>query len=295
MNKQISLFKTIIGIIGLSILLGGGYFIYGSFFQREVDSMARNAPIESTIISINKRQPMPVAVGLAAGIAYDSDNDLFFISTDQPQTLRNIPEAQVHVLNSDLDTVEATTLLTTDGDLEGIAYIGNSTAVAISEIGTLIYLQYDGAGGLVEQRRVTALDDTATHKLGSLAADPVGEHLYSAEKEGTKTIYQFDYAGNLLNSFELTIPDSFASSRAYSLDTDYTIAGMTYADGFLYIFSEAYSTIFKFDLASQQVTEVIGVESLPEVAGITAKGGELVFVGDFESYLPTPVFHIASR
>jgi len=282
-------------VVLICALLAGSYFVYAMYFQHEVDSVAQNGPLESQIINQDRQLPLLAEIQYAAGITYDKDNDRFFISTDQPHTLRTIPEAYVYTLNNNLDQIEFALKLETDGDLEGITYIGDNTVVAVSETGTLIYLQANIDITLVEQKRVAIFNDSQAHKLGSLAYDAQNQHLYTAEKEGSKTIYKLDRDGTLLDSFALQVGDTIASNRAYSIETDYTIAGMTYADGTLCIHSEAYSTIFKLDVATQQLTEVLGVDKLPEVAGITVKGNQFYFVGDFENYLPTPQIHVASR
>jgi hypothetical protein len=66
---------------------------------------------------------------------------------------------------------------------------------------------------------------------------------------------------------------------------------MTFGNNHLYIFSEAYSTIFKFNPESKRVVAVYGVNDIHESAGITLKEGVAYLVGDFESYLPAPSFY----
>ena len=84
------------------------------------------------------------------------------------------------------------------------------------------------------------------HKLGSLAYDPVNERLYSAGKEGKKIIYKINRDGKLLRSIEFSVGD-ISAKREFDIAKDYTIAGMAFGNQHLYIFSEAYSTIFKFN------------------------------------------------
>jgi uncharacterized protein YjiK len=295
MKKLNPSFKIIVIIAVFVILLTGGGLIYLLFFQQEVDSVALNGPLEVKIISLNMQLPLQEQIQLAAGIAYDNDNGRFFISTDEPHTLFTKHEAYIYVLNTNLNKIETTIKLIPDGDLEGITYIGENTIAVASELGTLLYLHDEGGNKFVEQKRVSIFSDGQDHKLGSLAYDTSNQHLYTAEKEGKKTIYKLNREGTLLDSFEPQLADHIISKRAYSLDTDYTIAGMTYADGYLYIFSEAYSTIFKFRITTQKVEEVIGVDQLPEAAGITVKDNQFYFVGDFEDYLPAPQIHIASK
>lgn len=269
------------------IFLSGGYYVL--FAQPEVDSTARNGPLESEMISQAGQLPLLAEAQLAAGMAYDFEHDRFLISTDEPHTLLPQHEASVFWLNSDLSEVIAEIRLPVDGDLEGMAYLGGNTAVTVSEVGTLIYLHVDEGHGLSEQKRTAIFDDGQTHKLGSLAYDSDNQHLYTAEKVGKKTIYQLDRDGNLLTSFTLQA----ANDPASSVENAYTIAGMSYSDGYLYIFSEAYATIFKLNVTTREVEQVLGVAQLPEAAGITIKDNQFYIVGDLENYLPDPQIHIA--
>jgi uncharacterized protein YjiK len=269
-------------VILISVL---GYFL---FFSKELDDIAENGPIRSQIIS--KMDQIPLFKNmLAAGVSWDYDNDRFFISTDQPHGLFTEKVASFYVVNNTLDQILYSKDLETDGDLEGIAYIGNNEIAMISEVGTIVYLEEKNSAWK-EKRRVSILNKNDRHKLGSLAYDPVNELLYSAEKEGQKVIYQISRDGKLQNSFELSV-EGIDTNRKFDISKDYTIAGMTFSNKHLYIFSEAYSTIFKFNPESKRVVAVYGVNDIHESAGITLKEGVAYLVGDFESYLPAPSFY----
>lgn len=288
--KKILTRKTTGILILLSILFlaGGGYYLL--FAQPEVDSAARNGPLESEMINQTSQLPLLAEAQLAAGIAYDFEHDRFLISTDEPHTLLPQHEASVFWLNSALTEIIAEIKLPVDGDLEGMAYLGGNTAVTVSEVGTLIYLHVDDDHGVIEQKRTAIFADGQAHKLGSLAYDSDNQHLYTAEKVGSKTIYQLDREGNLLSSFTLQLPNDTANS----VENAYTIAGMSYTDGYLYLFSEAYATIFKLNVHTQEVEQIWGVDQLPEAAGITIKDNQFYIVGDQENYLPVPQIHIVN-
>jgi hypothetical protein len=66
---------------------------------------------------------------------------------------------------------------------------------------------------------------------------------------------------------------------------------MTFGNQHLYIFSEAYSTIFKYNPETKKVASVYGVKNIHESSGITLKERVAYLVGDFESYLPAPSFY----
>ena len=142
----------------------------------------------------------------------------------------------------------------------------------------------------VGQKRVLETEFITSPMILSVTYDPVSEQLYSAEKEGKKIIYQISRNGKLLNHFEFSAGD-IDSKRDFDMNKDYTIAGMTFGNQHLYIFSEAYSTIFKYSPETRQVINVYGVKNIHESSGITLKRGTAYIVGDFESYLPAPSFY----
>lgn len=275
----------IAGIVLVLVTIVGGYFF---LTQKEVDAIAENGPVESKIISISDPMPMFENI-LAAGISWDYDNDRFFISTDQPHGLFTKKIASFYVVNASLDKILYQKDLETDGDLEGIVYIGDNEVAVISEVGTIYYLK-ENSDGWKETHKVSIFDDNSKHKLGSFAYDSVQKLLYSAEKEGIKIIYQISRNGKLLNRFEFKTGD-IAAKRDFDVTKDYTIAGMTFGNQHLYIFSEAYSTIFKYSPETKRVIGVYGIKNIHESSGITLKGRTAYLVGDFESYLPAPSFY----
>lgn len=275
----------ITGIILIFLMIIFGYIV---FFTKEVDDVAENGPIQSQIIS--KIDQIPLFEGmLAASISWDFDKDRFFISTDQPHGLFRDKIASFYVANDSLDKIIYKKDLVTDGDLEGVAYIGEAEVAIISEVGTLYFLKEIGDEWEVTNK-VSIFNGNGKHKLSSLAYDPVNKRLYSAEKKGRKIIYQISRDGNLLNSFEFDVGD-VVTKREFSMNKDYTIAGMAFDNQHLFIFSEAYSTIFKYNPEDKQLTAVFGIKNIHESAGITLKNGIVYLVGDFEDYLPAPNFY----
>jgi len=275
--------KTIlIGIAIISIL------VFYALTKKEVDDKAVNGPYVSEIIQKTNEIKQPVDM-LYAGISWDYDKDRFFVSTDQPHELFSSGIASFYIFNKTLDTVLFKMDLETNGDLEGISYIGNNEIAIISEAGTLYFLK--------EQNKQWKLTNTISlpaengpYKLASLAYDSKNKHLYTAQKEGKKIIYKMDREGKLLKHFTLEVKNNRTNAKA-SIESDYTISGMTFNKEHLYIFSEAYSTIFKFNPKTKHVDNIYGVENIHESAGITIKKGSIYLVGDFESYLPKPSFY----
>jgi len=275
-------------LLGLVLVVIIAVVVYSMIFQKEVDDVAENGPIQSQIIS--KIDQIPLFEGiLAASISWDYDKDRFFISTDQPHGLFTDNIASFYVVDNSLDKILYKMDLDTDGDLEGISYIGHGEVAIISEVGTVYYLKENDNEWKVTNR-ISIFDGDGKHKLSSLAYDPLNKQLYTAEKEGKKIIYQISRNGNLINSFEFNVGDAVAN-REFDISKDYTIAGMTYGNRHLYIFSEAYSTIFKYNQETKHLVKVYGVKGIHESSGITLKNGVAYLVGDFEDYLPAPNFY----
>ena len=177
-------------IIGVTLVVLVGLVSYFLLFGEEVDDNSQNGPIQVEPISVLEQIPLFEGV-LAAGISWDYDKDRFFLSTDQPHRLFAEKIASFYVINNTLDKILVTKELNTDGDLEGIAYIGDGEVAAISEAGTIYYLKENEDNNEWENTHsVSIFNGGGSHKLGSLAYDPINKLLYSAEKEGEKIVYR---------------------------------------------------------------------------------------------------------
>lgn len=288
-------FASAAAIIGISLSVIAIYIVYDFRYGIELDSRAEYGPLNARMLTVDDNFDIPVEINLAAGLSYDADNDWFLVSTDEPHTLLPVHQARVFVLDSTFTSILRSHYVQSDSDLEGITTMGSGRIATLSELGKLTFLQDDGADGLTEIAHFKVFDEGG-HKLGSLAYDHTNHHFYTAEKEGGKTIYKIDEQGKLLESFELRMPKTFAEAadECFNFDDDYTIAGMQYIDEKLYIFSEAYSTVFVMEISTQQITDVIGFPHLPESSGMTIRNGKIYFIGDQEDYLPAPKLHVAA-
>jgi uncharacterized protein YjiK len=275
-NTQTTKFVATSLLIALLMVAGGLYYL---FLMPEVDSVAQNAPLDSKIVSIEQQIELESQITAPSGIAYDYDHQQFLVITDN---------SEFFVLKEDLSEVRFKSTLQDRLEKEGITYIGDNQAVLLSEDGTVLFMQESEEHKWVESRR-QAKHFAPSGPLGSAAYDRVNQHIYTANKRGEKVIYQLDREGKLIDSFPLRLSDQLTAQQAYDLTTDYTVAGMTYSDGYLYLLSEAYSTIFKLNVETREVDELFGVNEMLESAGITAKDQHTFYViGDAEAYLPKP-------
>lgn len=273
-----SRFTQIVVFITLLVVTSAIYYL---FFKVEVDSVAQNAPLNSKLVSVEQKIDLIEGINAPSGIAYDEQHERFLVITD---------DYHFFVLNTELNEILFQHKFQDRIEKEGITYLGDHQAVILAENGTLVFMEDSGDNNWRERERVSF---TPSGMLGSAAYDSVNQHIYTANKRGEKLIYKLDREGNLIERFPLHIAEPITANRAYDLTNDYTIAGMTYRDGQLYLFSEAYSTVFQLDVGSQEVTEVFGVQNMLESAGITAKDEHTFYViGDAEYYLPRPPIYV---
>ncbi len=262
----------------LLVVMGGVYF---QFFAKELDANADNSPIKSQKVRLQKKVLMDKSLSLAAGIAYDQYHDRFFVSTDLPHTLFPKQEAQVFMLDKNLQKIQAPFALKTAGDLEGIAVIDKTTLKVLSDTGELFTVSVGQDNSMTVVATNSVFSDKAPHKLSSLAFD--GKYLYSAEKEGEKIFYKLSLDGELIKQFKL---------KDFPAEKEFTVAGMTLRGGFLYVLSEAYSTLFKVDLSDETIVTSAGIQQMNECAGITTDETLFYCVGDAESYIPEQNFFV---
>lgn len=256
---------------------------YSVLSAKEVNDVSIDSPHPAFQLEPVNTQPM-VKDYLASSMAYNFDSKEFLMTSDHPHELFADPISTLMVLADDLITVKQTLDIPSDSDLEGLAYVGDDLAIAISEKGTIYRLQREDAGwSLLDSKKGLAGKVT---KVASLAANLDDGKLYSAEKEGSKNLYVMDMQGQLERTIKLSIDNPKGD---YSLDDDYTISGLAFQGNDLYILSEAYSTIFKFDIRSEKIVAAYGLKNTHEVGGLTIRGGSFVTAGDVESYLPDPV------
>ncbi|MGF1765162.1 hypothetical protein [Aliivibrio kagoshimensis] len=267
--------------VGLLALLTVG--AYSLLTGKEVNDISTDSPHSSIQLASSSTYLM-VKDYLASSMAYNQDTREFLMTSDHPHTLFAEPISTLMVLADDLVTVKQTLDIPSDSDLEGLAYVGNNMAIAISEKGTIYRLKNDGEKwSLLDSKK--GLIGQVT-KVASLATDVEADKLYTAEKEGKKNLYIMDMQGQLERTIELKFDNP---AGAYSLESDFTIAGLTYHNGYLYMLSEAYSTVFKFDLKTEKIIQAYGLSDSHEMGGLTFRDGHFVTAGDAESYLPDPV------
>jgi uncharacterized protein YjiK len=266
----------------LVIVSIGGYLIFGS--TKELDDVAAHAPYKSKLVLPQKRIRMPENY-LASGITFDWDSNQYVMLSDHPHTLFSEKISTLKVVDESMKKVVQTAPVPSDSDIEGVAYVGSGVINAISESG-MLYVVAKSQGDWALKETKQGLSGIAK-KVSSLAFDTDNRHLYTAEKEGEKILYKLDLEGKIMDSVILTLPEG---SQNASLHRDFTISGLAYDDGKVLIISEAYSTIFVYSLADNKIVHSIGLNKTHEVSGITINANKIITLGDFEDYLPEPVF-----
>jgi len=273
--------KKVIGVISIILILLIIGIIYVQFFSKELDANSHNSPIESEKITLQDKLLMNEKLTLSAGFAYDRYNDRFFISTDTPHSIFVKKEAQIFILDKSLKNIISSTVMQTEGDLEGMVVIDKNTLKILSDSGELftILVNEDNSMEVVSSKQI--FTDNKKHKPGSLTFD--GKNLITAEKEGRKIFYKLSLDGEILEQFKL---------KDFPNETEFTISGMTSSNGYVYVLSEAYSTIFKIYIEKKIIEKSYEIQEMNECSGITSDGELFYCVGDGESYIPEQNFYI---
>lgn len=270
---------TVIGVAAVS-----GYAIFDRI--PEVDPAPANAPIANLELLQGKSVAFDAAVRDPAGITWMADSGTYLVSTDN----REVAE-----VSADFSTVlwrftVAPTPFGT-GDTEGVAYLGQGRAAVVGERGVVVLLarQADGWG---ETARFAIDGMVAGTQLGSAAYDPETRTLYTAQKTGQKRLYAIDLTTRTVEVIDMTLASTLdvAGGRDWS---EFTIAGMGFENGALLANSEAFSSVLQIQ-TSGVVTAVYGIDNINETSGLTMRDGQIVLMGDAESYLPEPPIYLAS-
>jgi len=251
---------------------------------KEVNDVAKDGPYASPLIQSNGTVLMPENY-LASGITYDWDSKEYVMLSDHPHVLNADKISTLMVVDETMKNVVYSTGIPSDSDIEGVGYKGDGVIYSISESG-MIYVLDKESKGWAFRETLPGINGIAT-KVSSLAIDTDSGLMYTAEKEGKKNLYVMNSSGELIETITLVLPQNEFNA---SIDSDYTISGMAYKSGKLIILSEAYSTVFFYDIAKKRIVSSVGLDDTHEAAGIAINGNKLVTVGDQEDYLPAPVF-----
>lgn len=281
----LSIPKTLASVAAIGIAAIGAFTIYQLI--PEVDPIPANGPLATLPMMDGSSTPFGAAVRNPAGITWMADSGTYLVSTDD----RVIAE-----VSADFKTVISQMTLPAaplgTGDTEGVAYLGGNRVAVIGERGVVILMQRSDTGWQ-ETERFAIEGMVKGTQLGSGAYDPDTNTLYTAQKSGEKRLYRINLNTRDTDVIDMTLAPDLAvlANRDWS---EFTIAGLGFADGKLLANSEAFSSVLTVQ-TSGEVTAVHGVSNINEAAGLTVRDDQIVLVGDAESYLPTPPIYLITR
>ncbi len=137
-------------------------------------------------------------------------------------------------------------------------------------------------GGVTELRRDRFATVRARQMFAlSLAYDPAADELITVSVPSPRhqrlVVSRFDGADLLLASEFLPRPAAGLTLRGSERGLgEYVVTAAAVADGLLYAFSAAYSTLLVIDLQSRTVAEAYAVPGIIEPVGLGVRGGDLV-------------------
>lgn len=253
----------------------------------EVDPDPANGPVANIGFVSASQRPLTTEVRNPAGIAYVSDSQTYLVSTDDREFME---------ITSDFSKVISSMTLPVSpnsiGDTEGVAYLGNGEAVAIAENGVVVVLARHN-DGWAEEIRFPIVGFEVGSLLGSATYDPTERILYTAQKTGGKRLYRIDLSEQTSTVVEMRLASHLSekSERSWS---EFTVAGLQFADGHLYGISEAFSSLLTISTAGT-VEAIHGLKNINESSGITIRDGVLTLIGDAEGYLPDPPVYLFNK
>lgn len=179
--------------------------------------------------------------------------------------------------------------------LAGAAFVGDTLAV-LSTNKSYVLLRPDPAadpdrewrhfldtdGGVTELRRSRFATVRARQMyVLSLAYDPAADELITVSvpspRHGRLVVSRFDRVDlTLASEFTPRPGPGLVPSGADRTVAEYVVTGAAVADGLLYAFSAAYSTLLVVDLQTKAVTAAYAVPGLQRPVGLAVRGGQLL-------------------
>lgn len=281
----LSISKTLTSVVLLGIGAIGAFAIYDRI--PEVDPIPTNGPIAALQMKEGRSTRFGAAVPNPAGISWMPDSGTYLVSTDD-RVVAEVSADYGTVLSQ--ITIPASPLGT--GDTEGVAYLGNGRAAVVGENGVVILLQRTDSRWK-ETDRFPIEGMVAGSQLGSAAYDPTTNTLFTAQKTGAKRLYRIDLDTRNVDVVDMVLTQELkvTDGRDWS---EFTIAGLGFADGELLANSEAFSSVLTIQTTGI-VTAVHGIRNINEASGLTVHDDKIVLVGDAESYLPEPPIYLVDR
>lgn len=260
------------------VLAGVAYFLLMGeriVSERELIALHELSPVKGTTLTPTQTWPLPKEAALGSGFTYAPDLNRFYISTDQPHTLKSLFQGRATLVELDHNfNILKTTTIKTGNDLEGCAYIGNGIVYAVDEDAVLYAFNVNNNLELTHTIDLSKRTQGKT-RIGSLAYHD--GNLYFFDKDTPrKNGYVYNLESDTITSYVIDIPQSF------------TIAGAVFIKDTLYLFSEAYSTAFPVTPNHMEINleNVLGFANVEECSGIAVQGDNIYLLGDYEDYIP---------
>ncbi|WP_373635775.1 hypothetical protein [Yoonia sp. SS1-5] len=270
------------GLYALADTRSGVHLVFSTFGIGEYTETRpherADAPLAATPRTVAATVlPLPSKVLQPSGISWDAASGRFALVTDQ---------ADLFILPSDLSGVQDATVVQA-GPL--LLRQGHTETVTMAD--GAIYI----AGGHSHIKQWSYLDEA--WQEGDVipfadALSPDGDIMAMAVDPTGRTLFYADEGGNLnavdlvaQSQTQLVLEGATKDGRTLS---EYTITGLSYADGTLYALTSYHHNILAIDPASGVIEDAWALQGIKDPSGLAVRAGEAFVTVDHEYTEPAP-------
>lgn len=226
----------------------------------------RLGPIQiSEYVTADPAFQLPAAIEQPSGIAFVEDANRFFVATDQ---------AELFVLDNALTTIHSRKVLSRQllvnrqGSVEAATAIDADRAVVAGESSMLELWRWAADDNWYRDAVLELSGYDGEMEFSGVAYNHDADEYFLATDEEFGVLV-LDAAGAVVRTIDLGDGLDLKAGRDLS---EFSISGLDYANGRLYVLTETYNTIFVVDPA-RGIERVIGVEGGGQLAAIAISNG----------------------
>ncbi|HEY5622854.1 MAG TPA: hypothetical protein VIV14_03760 [Gammaproteobacteria bacterium] len=233
----------------------------------------RSAPVEiGEFVTADPAFQLPGAIEQPSGISFIEDANRFMIATDQ---------AELFVLDERLSTVQSRKLLSRQllvsrqGSVEAVTAIDADRAVVAGESSRLELWRWGADDNWYRDAVLEISGYEGEPEFSGVAYNPDSDEYFLATDEEFEVLV-LDSSGAVVRTIDIGAGLFVKVGRDLS---EYSISGLDFVDGRLYVLTETYNTILVVHPVGV-VERVIGVEGGGQLAALTVADGRAYMAVD---------------
>ena len=251
-----------------------------------VNADPRDGPIQLSEYRVAEAAfQLPDSIEQPSGISFVEGVDRFMVATDQ---------AELFVLDSDLSTVRSRTVLSRQlliarqGSVEATTALDADRAVVAGESSTLELWRWSADGNWYRDAEIELSGFDGEPEFSGVAYNHDADEYFLATDEDFAVLV-IEANGAVLRTIDLGDDLDLKAGRDLS---EFTISGLDYADGRLYVVTEAFNTIFVVD-PTAGVERAIGIEGGGQLSAISIANGRAYMPVDHNWNEERPMLFVA--